>query len=482
MTQQTGRVRELNYTDIPLDTVNAFPLRDCYDSILAQDATLPPFQQAHPQQHEPRHFDLETTTARFRLAHARAKNQLVGFDEILEQQSLCMLAGRPVIMVGGTGFGKSLCAEALYSQFDAQTRIFPIQLSKTMMEDALIGPLDPIRYKQGVYWHQTEGTMVSAHLVLLDEYSNANTHTKNSIHSLLNEGVLRRGQQTVECDIHFVVATGNHFDVGPEHAAANDRFLGWAKLSSKVNPFAQMDIDQLYLRNGGAAVPGAQGELLEIAELAFLQDVIRPVDGESRIVFSPWMTFLKGMITKTYVEKADSTALQACPIELSPRRLAWCNDLVKAQALLSGRLSCIPEDLQKLKYGMTMIGNDQTLPSVFDQAYETTIREFNGTNRDNNIYNVEYLMSIRSSIASLKQDIQEGKTYAPTFAQKLKILVGLLEEKEAPFSHVKDSLKLKNLRTPSHATIINEFRTFIEKELRALVESIDSGLIDKAVN
>ncbi|HJT32613.1 MAG TPA: AAA family ATPase [Pirellulales bacterium] len=276
------------------------------------------------------------TTERLALAKrlvddvlAPMKTAFVGKDEIIDLLGVCLVAGENLFLLGPPGTAKSALVHELGRRIDG--RVFDYLLTRFTEPNELFGPFDIRRLREGELLTNTEGMLPEAALVFLDELLNANSAILNSLLTVLNERVFRRGKETRPLPTLMVIGASNRLPDDDALGALFDRFLmrvrcdnvpaerlpdvleaGWRLELHRREPEHRISADDLRRLQA----------LLGEANLA----AVRPVFNEA------------------------VGRLRYAGIALSDRRAVKLQRLAAASALLCGRLDALPVDLWVLRY------------------------------------------------------------------------------------------------------------------------------------
>src|SRR3954447_9575074 len=151
------------------------------------------------------------------------KREFIGKDEIIDLLGICLIGGENLFILGPPGTAKSALIHNLAARLEGRT--FDYLLTRFTEPNALFGPFDIRKLREGELLTNTEGMLPEASLVFLDELLNANSAILNSLLVALNERIFRRGKETRPLSALVFVGASNHL---PEDDALNalfDRFL-----------------------------------------------------------------------------------------------------------------------------------------------------------------------------------------------------------------------------------------------------------------
>ncbi len=262
---------------------------------------------------------------------APLKRAFVGKDEIVDLMSVCLIAGENLFILGPPGTAKSALVHELGKRVEGQT--FEYLLTRFTEPNELFGPFDIRKLREGVLETNTEGMLPEASLVFLDELLNANSAILNSLLTVLNERVLRRGRETIRLPILMAVGASNHLPEDDALRALFDRFILRVR-SDNVGDENLVDV----LRAGWQLESGGNGAsdvaAITLDEIAGLRGLVGQID------LAP--------VETAYVDL--TVRLRTMGIPISDRRAVKVQRLIAASAILCGRTAAHPSDLWVLEH------------------------------------------------------------------------------------------------------------------------------------
>jgi MoxR-like ATPase len=203
-------------------------------------------------------------------------------------------------------------------------RYFEYLLGKFSEPSELFGPVDLRKLKEGVLETATEGMLPEAEIAFLDEVFAGSTAILNSLLTLLNERVFRRGSTRINCPLRVCIGATNALPEDESLAAFADRFL----VRCFVDPVSDSQLEALL--SGGRQQPDIQpcplGELDEYAQRA------------RRVDLSLVQPLLANALRRLRKEG----------LGLSDRRSVRSQNLIAAAAALAGRERASAADLWPL--------------------------------------------------------------------------------------------------------------------------------------
>jgi MoxR-like ATPase len=258
------------------------------------------------------------------------KAAFVGKDEVVDLLGVALAAGENVFLLGPPGTAKSALVQELARRLEAQT--FDYLLTRFTEPNELFGPFDIRKLREGELLTNTEGMLPEAELVFLDELLNANSAILNSLLTVLNERVFRRGRETRALPTLTVVGASNRLPEDEALGALFDRFLLRVRCLN-------VDDDRLGEVLGAGwslerARDGASPAGLGAADVRRLQAALGAVD------LSRARPLLVDLVRK----------LRGAGLAVSDRRAVKLQRLIAASALLCGRAHAQVSDLWVARY------------------------------------------------------------------------------------------------------------------------------------
>lgn len=256
------------------------------------------------------------------------KRTFVGKDTIVDLLGICLVARENLFILGPPGTAKSALVNDLAKRLQGNT--FDYLLTRFTEPNELFGPFDIRKLREGDLVTNTTGMLPEASLVFLDELLNANSAILNSLLTVLNERVFRRGAETRALPVQLIVGASNTL---PEDDALNalfDRFL------LRVN-CENVDDERL-------ADVLAAGWTLEMDQKTQAAVSVEEVKHLHRLL--PYVDLRQSRAPMVQLVRRIRTAGLPC----SDRRAVKMQKLVAASALLSGRMSSDPTDLWCFRY------------------------------------------------------------------------------------------------------------------------------------
>jgi len=257
------------------------------------------------------------------------KQAFVGKDEIIDLLGVSLVANENLFLLGPPGTAKSALVNDLCRRLEG--RSFEYLLTRFTEPNEIFGPFDITKLREGVLVTNTEGMLPEASLAFLDELLNANSAILNSLLTVLNERVFRRGRESIRIPTLMIVGASNHLPEDEALRALFDRFLLRVQCEGVPEEDLGRVLDAGWNLEGGRADPIATVTVEEVRALSALIP---------RANLAP--------VREAYLELV--LRLRHAGIDISDRRAVKLQGLMAASALLCGRRDVLPSDLWILRY------------------------------------------------------------------------------------------------------------------------------------
>jgi MoxR-like ATPase len=256
------------------------------------------------------------------------KGRFVGRDEVIDLIALAVVSGEHLFLYGPPGTAKS----ALIRQFATAVRgrYFEYLLTRFSEPNEIFGPIDIVRLREGKVTTVTTGMLPEAEFVFLDELFNANSAILNSLLTVLNERVYRRGIEIHPLPILSLFSASNRLPEDEALKALFDRFL----LRCHVDQLRRESMPQLLTAGWALEQAGPLESEVSAGDLRQLSRQIYDVDLRS--------------IAELYADLA--LKVRDLGIGFTDRRAVKVMKLAAASALLCGRAAALPCDLWPMRY------------------------------------------------------------------------------------------------------------------------------------
>jgi MoxR-like ATPase len=271
------------------------------------------------------------------------KSTFVGKDEIVDLMGVSLVAGENLFLLGPPGTAKSALVRELSRRL--QGRSFEYLLTRFTEPSELFGPFDIRKLRDGDLVTNTEGMLPEASLVFLDELLNANSAILNSLLTVLNERMFRRGRETRGLPTLMVVGASNRLPEDDALGALFDRFL------------LRVTCDNVPEEKLGEVL--AAGWKLDVGghEVAATVD-IEAVRSLHRCLGQVELSVARPALMELVVR------LRHAGIPISDRRAVKLQRLVAASAILCGRTRAVISDLWVFRHIWDTVEQQQVLAEV----------------------------------------------------------------------------------------------------------------------
>lgn len=264
-----------------------------------------------------------------RAAIDAAAHDLIERRPLCELVALAAVAREHVLVVGPPGTAKSAAVRRTAATLGG--RYFEYLLSRFTEPSEIFGPIDLRKLRDGVVETQTAGMLPEAEVAFLDEVFLGSTAILNTLLTLLNERIFRRGSSQVQAPLRVCVGASNALPDELALAAFADRFL----LHVFVEPIADSQLEVL-LQAGRKIQREPAVRLSSLDEIDALANVASEAD-------------LSGCLSAI----ADAVRrLRQAGIALSDRRVVKLQGLVAAAAVVDGRSVASSADLWPIVYAL----------------------------------------------------------------------------------------------------------------------------------
>jgi MoxR-like ATPase len=273
---------------------------------------------------------METKPALAALRAVEADLNSVVFErgEAIRVAILALLTRSHALYTGLPGTGKSFMVDQLVARC-TDTAFFTETLHPQAPADALLGPLDVAKLGTGAYVRRTAGFLPSADVAFVDEIFKGPPSSLQALLGILNERKLTQDGVRVACPLWSCFGASNEVPKPGELDALRDRFL----LAYEVEPLREEASKRARFQKVADAAPKATIPLTAVKVLA---DAVK---------------------TKVKIDSTTEDALLSLEVDVaragvyvSDRRWTQAANVVRANALLEGRIDAKPEDLTPLSH------------------------------------------------------------------------------------------------------------------------------------
>ncbi len=279
------------------------------------------------------------------------KQAFIGKDEIIDLMGVCLVAGENLFILGPPGTAKSALVHELGRRIHGKT--FEYLLTRFTEPNELFGPFDIRKLRDGELVTNTEGMLPEASLIFLDELLNANSAILNSLLTVLNERVFRRGRETRMLPALIVVGASNRLPEDDALTALFDRFLvrvmsdnvAGDRLGEVLEAGWKLDMAML-----NTALQGAAN--LDIEDIRKLHASLAKVNLDE----------IRRPLAELVIR------LRHAGIPISDRRAVKLQRLTGASALLCGRQRAMISDLWVFRHIWNTIEQQEVIAAIVEDA------------------------------------------------------------------------------------------------------------------
>ena len=272
------------------------------------------------------------------------KRTFVGKDEIIDLMGVSLVAGENLFLLGPPGTAKSALVFELGRRLQGET--FEYLLTRFTEPNEIFGPFDIRRLREGDLITNTEGMLPEASLVFLDELLNANSAILNSLLTVLNERMFRRGREKRALPTLMVIGASNRLPEDDALGALFDRFLMRVRCDNVAGDRLGDVLEAGWQLDVTSRQPA--GATLRIEDVRQIHQSLSLVNlAEARPV-------LIDLVVR----------LRHAGIPISDRRAVKLQRLIASSALLAGRKNAVPSDIWVLRYIWDTIEQQEVLASV----------------------------------------------------------------------------------------------------------------------
>ena len=269
---------------------------------------------------------------------------IVGQDEVLDELIITLLAGGHCLLEGVPGLAKTLMVKTLSEVMEMSFK--RIQFTPDLMPGDIIGTeILEEDHSTGKKFFQFSKGPLFANMVLADEINRTPPKTQAALLEAMQEKMVTYGGNNFALPNPFlIIATQNPIEQSgtyPLPEAQLDRFLLYIKLGY---PSEQEELEVLE-KTTGTYKPQIN-KIISADEIIQLQQLTREVHLDSAL-----LSYITRLIRATRLENSSVPEVKSYVEWGAGTRAGQALILcAKARAILKGRYSVIPEDIQYLVY------------------------------------------------------------------------------------------------------------------------------------
>lgn len=271
---------------------------------------------------------------RFDAVRDAARPYCVGQDDLLNMASLAVVAKQHALLVGPWGCNKTRTINVFTHLIGATNgQMFRCTLDKTTPPEALLGPISPkVLLEEDRFKRNLTGTICDATFAFVGEAFSGNSATRRALHTVLNERYVENGGEKVPVCLHTAFLDSNDLPSRREDRPFYDRIV----LRTEVAYLDPADKDSfLAMRRSPVFTPGKLQPILSLQE-------VREAASLARLIIVPPV-----IDDAMHMLRSD---LYAQNVQLSDRRWHHAYSVLRAAALLDGRVHVSPGDLWALRF------------------------------------------------------------------------------------------------------------------------------------
>lgn len=161
---------------------------------------------------------------RFGALERALGRELVERSEEIRCALLALVAGKTLFLVGEPGIAKSMLARRIHA-YILGGEFFDLDLDKFTTPEDLFGPRDLPAMREGRWERVVEGSILTAHWAMLDEFFEASSAVLKTLLRILNERTYRNGTDVVSSPLTTVICASNVVPVESRLMPLYDRLL-----------------------------------------------------------------------------------------------------------------------------------------------------------------------------------------------------------------------------------------------------------------
>lgn len=321
------------------------------------------------------------------------KRNFVNSDDEIEKILYALLCGEHLLFKGKPGVAKSTLVKAVVNNI-VNSKVFIKQMAKDMTPDVLFGAIDFAKLKEhSVIEHNTKGSVVEADFVLLDEIFDAPDMLLRSLLEILNERTFsRNGDAFTQCPLHSAFLVSNFRRETEDTEAFLDRILFQKEIKPLTIARDRMRMMKNHLKGVNLVKATKQIELTQIKLAAsYVANGVVNIPEEM-------LNYYDKMIVE-YQRQSGKY--------VSPRKQNKMLSILKASALLNGRIEVELDDLNEIHHAL-VIGEDVKDREIFNSVRDKTLKDLKFAKEEQKIITdleAEFLAIDTLALASKEQTI-----------------------------------------------------------------------------
>ena len=269
---------------------------------------------------------------------------IVGQNEVIDEILIAFLAGGHCLLEGVPGLAKTLMVKTISEAMDMEFK--RIQFTPDLMPGDIVGTeILEEDHDTGKKFFKFNKGPIFANIVLADEINRTPPKTQAALLEAMQEYKVTYGGVTFDLDKPFlIIATQNPIEQSgtyPLPEAQLDRFLLFIKL------FYPSENEELeVLKSTTAERKNKIESVFNALDIIALQKLTRQVHIDDSLIVE-----VNNLVRNTRPQNSNSDFVKKwCEWGAGPRAGQALILCAKARAVIKGRFSVIPEDIQTLAY------------------------------------------------------------------------------------------------------------------------------------
>ena len=319
------------------------------------------------------------------------KKIYVGRDLIIDLVKYAMLQKSNLLFFGVPGTAKTAIADSIFQGITSSTN-FEIQMTAFMADDALFGPYNIKKMRdEGIMEHNVENMLPTATFTMLDEFLDANPSVQRTLLSALNERRIIKGRQVFDLPLQLAYCATNvdpylFLKRNPQAWAVFDRigFIGRIDYLEKSEDISEM-VKRFQYRT--SKIPKGTIDL-SVINSACDYIMLPPTLIQDQIIFIKYGEAIieyrkkRREKMKEFEAEAADTVNGSFEVdyrgmifhEISDRRVCWASYMFEVNAILSGRILVIQEDMIAAHY---VLGTSDIEKDIWTEIINRKVEEIN---------------------------------------------------------------------------------------------------------
>ncbi|MDW7990344.1 MAG: AAA family ATPase [Archaeoglobaceae archaeon] len=280
----------------------------------------------------------------------------VGREEEARVVTLALASKQHACFIGPPGIAKS--AVVLQASKMLNAPFYYILITKFTTVDELVGYVDPVKFKQGIFKRNTTNKITEAKIAFIDEIFKGSSELLNCLLNIMNERVFTDIDGTVhKIPLHSLFSASNETP-GEELSALYDRFL---KHFPKPLETSKIQEAIEYIISNSISNSNAQ-RTFDIAIFESFSKILENYLVENKKAIAKAIAHITIAFRQEGLQITDRTAITYLPRLTAAYCLLYNKEPKKASIALSKYLLWYPEDIERYK-------------RVLDTIIPTEIRE-----------------------------------------------------------------------------------------------------------